>query len=283
MKILGISGRKQAGKNTAANILHGLVLERYGLVENWTVGDRGELKVLTHDRHRNLGWGELDVCRKDEEFAAYADQNMWPYVKLYSFADSLKWMCTELFEIPYASVWGTDDQKNKLQEHLLWENMPGVTTEKTPQDPVTEEVAGRLGKYYEKVLSGVVYHEPGPMTAREFMQFLGTEIGRKMFEPIWINATLKKIKREQPELAIIADIRFPNEGRAIDDAGGIVTRLTRMMFPEDTHPSETAMDNYPFNYVLDNADEPLTNFIVKVRQFYTLHLEPQAVKLVTQP
>lgn len=283
MKILGISGRKQAGKNTTANILHGLVLERYGLVENWTVGDRGELRVLTRDRHGNLGWGELDICRKDEEFAAYADQNMWPYVKLYSFADSLKWMCTELFEIPYASVWGTDDEKNKLQEHLLWENMPGVTTEKTPQDPVTEEVAGRLGKYYEKVLSGVVYHEPGPMTSREFMQFLGTEIGRKMFEPIWINATLKKIKREQPELAIIADVRFPNEGRAIDDADGLVARLTRIMFPEDTHPSETAMDNYPFNYVLDNEDEPLVNFIVKVREFYTLHLEPQAVKLVTQP
>ena len=275
MKILGISGRKQAGKNTAANILHGLVLERYGLVENWTIGDRGELKVLTHDRHRNLGWGELDVCRKDEEFAAYADQNMWPYVKLYSFADSLKWMCTELFEIPYASVWGTDDQKNKLQEHLLWENMPGVTTN---PDLLSMGAVDMGCKTF-----GVEYHAAGPMTAREFMQFLGTEIGRKMFEPIWINATLKKIKREQPELAIIADVRFPDEGRAIDDAGGIVTRLTRVMFPEDTHPSETAMDNYPFNYVLDNADEALTNFIVKVRQFYTSHLEPQAVKLVTQP
>ena len=292
MKILGISGRKQAGKNTTANILHGLVLERYGLVEDWTVGDRGELRVLTRDRHGNLGWGELDICRKDEEFAAYADQNMWPYVKLYSFADSLKWMCTELFEIPYASVWGTDAEKNKLQPHLLWENMPGVITRE-----MFERESGNMlcdwfpeeeewgSKNMQESLSkiGLYYHDAGPMTAREFMQLLGTEIGRKMFEPIWINATLKKIKREQPELAIIADVRFPNEGGAIDDTDGLVARLTRTMFPEDTHYSETAMDNYPFKYFLDNEDEPLVNFIVKVREFYTLHLEPQAVKLVTQP
>ena len=28
MKIVGISGRKQAGKNTVANILHGITLKR---------------------------------------------------------------------------------------------------------------------------------------------------------------------------------------------------------------------------------------------------------------
>lgn len=278
MKILGISGRKQSGKNTTANIIHGLVLDKYGLVDNWTIGDDGELNVLTRDRFGNLGWGELDVTRKDPEFTAYADHNIWPYVKLYSFADTLKWICTELFDIPRECVWGTNEQKNMVQKHLLWENMPGVTTEKTPQNPVTEEVAGRLGKYYEKVLSGVVYHEPGPMTAREFMQFFGTEICRKMFEPIWINATIKKIQHEQPELALIADVRFPNEARAIDEAGGIVTRLKRVISPEDTHPSETSMDNYPFNYVIDNEDESLASFIVKVREFYTLHLEPQAIK-----
>jgi hypothetical protein len=128
MKIIGISGRKQAGKNTTANIFHGLVLEHYGLAQKWAIDDDGALKVLTHDSVGNLGWGEFDVTRKDDEFASYANENMWPYVKLYSFADELKRMCTYLFDIPHEHVWGTDEQKNTVQPHLLWENMPGVVT-----------------------------------------------------------------------------------------------------------------------------------------------------------
>jgi ABC-type polysaccharide/polyol phosphate transport system ATPase subunit len=33
--ILGISGRKQAGKNTTANILHGIVLKEQGFIKDW--------------------------------------------------------------------------------------------------------------------------------------------------------------------------------------------------------------------------------------------------------
>ena len=38
-------------------------------------------------------WGEFDVSRMDEDFVTWADHNMWPYVKLYSFADNLKAIC----------------------------------------------------------------------------------------------------------------------------------------------------------------------------------------------
>jgi hypothetical protein len=272
MKIVGISGRKQSGKNTASNVFHAIVMKEHELIQDWTVDEQGKLHVLTRNVTGTLGWGELDVTRKDSVFAEYADANMWPYVKSYSFADSLKWMCTELFEIPHRCVWGTDDHKNQRQEHLLWENMPGVTTEKTPQDPVIEEVAGRLGKYYEKVLSGVVYHEPGPMTSREFMQYLGTDIMRKMFGPIWIRATMKKIKKEQSELAIIVDVRFPNEGEAIEDEGGILLRCTRNLYPEDSHRSEIAMDDYPFLHTLDNKGMEISRFLTESANFYNKHL-----------
>ena len=119
MKILGISGRKQAGKNTTANILHGVVLKRLNNIEDWNIGGSGELLVQTEG-----GWGEFDVTRQDRAFSEYAEYNMWPFVKLYSFADELKRICIELFNIPYECVFGTDEQKNQPQEHLLWENMP---------------------------------------------------------------------------------------------------------------------------------------------------------------
>ena len=232
MKILGISGRKQAGKNTTANILHGVVLKRLNNIEDWNIGASGELLVQTEG-----GWGEFDVTRQDRAFSEYAEYNMWPFVKLYSFADELKRICVELFNIPYECVFGTDEQKNQVQEHLLWENIPGVTTNE------------------------------GPMTAREFMQFFGTDVCRKMYEPIWVDSCIRKIQAEQSELAIIADVRFPNEAKAIERAGGCLLRLTRNIYDDD-HSSEIALDDYPFTNCINNKDNSIDDLIVKVKEFY---------------
>ncbi len=245
--ILGISGRKQAGKNTTANVIHGTILKDRGLVQDWNIGADGNLMVDLND---GTGWGEFDVTRQDESFAEWAEHNMWPYVKIYSFADHLKWICVKLFDIPFECCFGTDEQKNQLQEHLLWENMPGIYT-KTDK--------GLLGL--------VTYHEPGPMTAREFMQYLGTDVMRKMYEPIWVNACIKKIQQEQSGLAIIADVRFPNEAKAIEDAGGTVARLTRKVF-EDNHSSEVALDEYPFTHCIENHDSGIDDVIMMVKSFY---------------
>tara|TARA_Y100000114_G_scaffold157101_1_gene187080 strand:- start:1405 stop:2148 length:744 start_codon:yes stop_codon:yes gene_type:complete len=235
MIILGISGRKQAGKNTAANILHGIVLKDHDLINDWSIGPKGELIVETKD---SSGWGEFDITRKDSHFIEYAEHSMWPFVKLYSFADAVKWMCTDLLDIPYECVWGTDDQKNQSQQHLLWENMPGVTT------------------------------KSGPMTAREFMQFFGTDIMRKIYAPIWTNNTIKRINTEQSQLAIVADVRFPNEVEAINNAGGTVIRLTRKLGDDDKHSSEIALDDYPFTNYIDNSDGSIEELMVKVKNFY---------------
>lgn len=263
--ILGISGRKQAGKNTTANILHGMVLKEIGAVQDWNIGGNGELMIELAD-----GWGEFDVSRKDKPFVEYAEYNMWPYVKLYSFADSLKWICTELFDIPYECVWGTNEQKNRVQEHLLWENMPGVI------DPDLYDSCSKNhhGTALKEFVKSFYPHDPGPMTAREFMQFLGTDIMRKMYEPIWVNACIKKIKREQSQLAIIADVRFPNEAKAIEDAGGTMLRLTRKIYSEDVHSSETALDKYPFSIIIDNGDEGIDYLTAEVKQFYLNKVKP---------
>ena len=254
--ILGISGRKQAGKNTTANILHGIVLKREGFIKDWNIGSNGELLVDSD------GWGEFDVTRKDPEFVTWADNNMWPFVKIYSFADELKRIYIELFDIPFECVYGTDEQKNQVQKHLLWENMPGVVTDEDDWKGLWQE-------------ENLHYHEAGPMTAREFMQYFGTDVMRKMYEPIWVNSCIKKIQREQSALAIIADIRFPNEAKATEQAGGKVVRLTRKAH-EDNHSSEVALDDYPFTDYIDNKIESIDVLMVKVKQFYRNLKEPHA-------
>jgi len=71
--ILGISGRKQAGKNTTANILHGMILKEQGFVNDWSIGANGQLMIDSSDAD---GWCEFAVTRQDEQFAEWAEHNM---------------------------------------------------------------------------------------------------------------------------------------------------------------------------------------------------------------
>jgi len=241
--ILGISGKKQAGKTTIANIIHGEVLLKNSLVKDYNVNEKGKLIVNTVNTQGKDGWGEFDIERKDEQFVEYAHYNMWPYVKLYNFADSLKDMCINLFGFTYDQAYGTNEQKDEKIKHLLWGNMPrGKVNKKSPK---------------------------GEMSAREFMQFFGTEVMRKMHDDVWANACLNKILKEGSDLAIIADVRFPNEVEAITKAGGKVLRLERNVH-EDDHDSETALDadNYDhsnFWHVLDNREIGIGETITEVR------------------
>ena len=273
--ILGISGRKQSGKNTTANIIHGMVLKDRGLVQDWNINADGTLMVDLSD---GTGWGEFDVTRQDKQFSEWAEQNMWPYIKMYSFADHLKWICVKLFDVPFECCFGTDEQKNELQEHLLWENMLGVCTNEKFFDFMQSKMQPQLAEDEEDAGYKLIYHEPGPMTAREFLQFLGTDVMRKMYEPIWVNSCIKKIQQEQPELAIIADVRFPNEAKAIEQASGKVVRLTREVY-EDAHSSEVALDNYPFTDYIDNKIESIDILMVKVKEFYRNLKEQNASNL----
>jgi hypothetical protein len=257
-QIIAISGKKQSGKTTLCNFLHGHEMKRNKFLENFSISPEGQLLVnaLFFDENGSeyMDMGVLDLQQSTREFYEYASSTFWPHIRAYNFADSLKEICVMLFNIPPECIYGTDDQKNQLQNHLRWENMPGITTEKTPTDKVDAAQAESLRVYYEKVLSSIVYHEPGPMTAREFMQYLGTDIMRKIYEPIWVQNCLRRIEEDSPEIAVIADCRFINEIEHVRAAGGKVVRLTRSLYTS-YHQSEIDADNYEnFDAVIDNRD-----------------------------
>lgn len=254
--ILGISGKKQAGKTTIANIIHGEVLIKNNMAFDYNINEHGKLIIKTINSDGQEGWGQFDIERKDKEFVEYAHYNMWPHVKLYNFADSLKDMCINLFGFTHEQAYGTNEQKNQEVSHLLWENMPrfinSAITKKMPVD----------------ALKSWGWKE-GAMTAREFMQYFGTEVMRKMHNDVWTNACLNKIIKEGSDLAIIADVRFPNEVEAITKAGGKILRLERNVH-DDKHDSETALDvdNYNhanFWHVLDNREMTIGETITEVR------------------
>jgi hypothetical protein len=77
-----------------------------------------------------------------------------------------------------------------------------------------------------------------------------------MYNNVWVDATIKKILTEKLDLAIIADCRFPNEVKAVKEAGGIVIKLNRNPH-NSNHASEIALD--PENYDGKDFDLILPN------------------------
>lgn len=263
-KILAFCGVAQSGKNTLSNFLHGCQLKSYGVIHNFKLLNSGDLIAETKDEDGKVREGKIDVTRTDFDFASWAIDNMWPLVKNYSFAGYLKEIGISLFGIPREYAYGTDEQKRIPLDHLRWENMPGVIT---PSDIKGLEFDGKsLNEYNLKDLR-LVYHEPGPMSTREWLQFFGTEVARKMYDQVWVNRTLTDIKNEESQLAIISDCRFLNECEGISNAGGKIIKLTRGLNSERrmSHASENDFEKFTkFDAVLDNANMSIEESCVEL-------------------
>lgn len=134
------------------------------------------------------------------------------------------------------------------------------------------------------------YHGTGgwirrAMYIREFLQMLGTDAIRLgLHENTWVNALMsdyvhvktikvngsfngdmldqdtimKDLKKfvtivdEYPNW-VITDCRFENEAAAVKAKGGIVVRVNRPgVQPVNRHQSEVELDNYHFDYVINN-------------------------------
>lgn len=265
-RILAFSGCKQSGKSTCSNFVHGYQLRANDIIDGFSITSDGKLVVdtmmINHQGLQERAKAFLDVGRTDAEFAKWAVYSMWPYIKVYSFASPLKEIAVGLFGLSEKQAYGTDIDKN-TNTHLRWENMPGVTTY-CPQKPKVSHESLTEPLTCDFTSDGLVFHEAGPMTAREFMQYFGTDVCRKIHPNIWTDRLLKNIEEESPLIAIIDDCRFPNEADAIQSVGGKVVKLTRAPF-KDSHSSESALDNYEkFDAVIDNSNATIHETNLKV-------------------
>lgn len=214
-QIIALSGSKGSGKSTIANFLHGYILKLNEVIREFEITPDGELKVNTHyikDGEVKEDMGILDLMNNSDGFIQYADRNIWPFIKLYHFADPLKEICCGLLGLEYDQVYG--HSKNSMTK-LRWQDMPGSK-------------------------------KKGNMTAREVMQYVGTEIFRKMYKDVWTNALVTRINEEKPLIAVVADCRFDNEASAIKQAGGILIRLNRKP-DDDSHESENGFVDTVFD------------------------------------
>lgn len=94
-----------------------------------------------------------------------------------------------------------------------------------------------------------------PLTFRAYLQHYGTEAHRDVFGPeFWVeNVDLEHARK----VVVVTDVRFPNEARAIADAGGVVVRVVGPVEVEeagDGHASEAELPHALVDGVIYNTN-----------------------------
>lgn len=209
--------------------MYGLFLAGIERFKDIGISNDGKIEVVKQDdslvvfepQKYYLGIGDIDNEVMD------AVNELSQTVKIYSFADTLKNdICMNMLGLSYDQCYGSEEDKNS-PTHIKWENMAGSHKKK------------------------------GDMASREIMEYVGTDIFRKLNENCHKDGALKKIKRESPRFALITDTRFANEVYGVKENNGIVIRLTRNPIDSSSKP-EVALDkdNFDwskFDHVIDNA------------------------------
>ena len=94
---------------------------------------------------------------------------------------------------------------------------------------------------------------------RTLLQWWGTEYRRAQDPDYWVKKTMVQISQDSPEVALICDLRFPNEMAGVQNAGGYCVRVIRTGYKSDVpeHVSERALDGVgkmDWDYVIEVPD-----------------------------
>lgn len=246
-KVLVIAGTKQAGKSTAAKYITALRMQQAGNLRRFEIDKDGDLLVSSAIKTENgveEGFGVLDLYRTDEEFAKYAYEKIWPYTKIYSFANYLKDTAINIFSLNPKNIYGTDEDKGALTQ-IKWSKIWPLLS-KNRQDEITASVMKEWNLTDEKdVLDKYLSH-------RAFLQEFGS-LCRQIDPDCWTNACWRDIKYEGFPYVIIDDCRYENEVDISNQNGAKILLLDKQLF-KDSHASEQIhkVKKSKFHFILKN-------------------------------
>lgn len=189
------------------------------------------IKELVGDRLHLQQWGDTQgpwTLAQDHKRVLYITH----------FADALKRACATIFGIEPGDM-ETEEGKQKLTD-VRW--------------PLLDTRRGWV-PYSDDVSHLSCDPKDGkPMTVRQVLQFVGTELLRLQLDPdVWIKSVYRRSYQEN-SIVVVADCRFPNEADFARENGTLISIERDTDIPSDGHISETVLDDYnDYHYVVDNS------------------------------
>lgn len=211
-------------------------------------------------------------------------KHQWQIVK---FADALKDIVCILTGCTREQLEDIDFKNSKLNDD--WITYSYGIIERGKQTGKRKNISLNT---YNKIIdvNEQIHHDArvnNSLTYRELLQKLGTDLLRnQLHENVWVNALFSKYTKylyqydknskdldegytwKDPNW-IITDCRFENEAKAVKDRSGILIRVNREDITSQNklnpHTSETALDNYKFDYIIDN-NSTIEDLIIKVKE-----------------
>lgn len=260
--IIGISGRLGSGKDTVGKIIQ---------------------ELTTPKPYRNVqdefGRDERDV---KGNYVLYPEKSSWEVRK---FAKKLKQVCSILTGIPEA-----DFEKQEVKDGFLGEEWDWITSMNT----VTGEVYKRQQHTVRSLLQRVgtdamrdvihpnvwvnalmadykyMIYDLAYLPKGETMEHVLELYRTTGMIPVNNNGAVELVKPSSDQISkwIITDCRFSNEAEAIKSRGGLLIRVNRGTPDKNAHISETALDNFPFDYTITN-NGTIEELSEKVKEFIT--------------
>ncbi len=236
MNILGFAGRKRAGKDSSAKFVMGHIMKANNIIEKFDISPTGDLLVNSAYRDENNvlveDMGIFDVTRADNQFTYFMEEKVWPHVKIYNFADVLKWISISLYGLEHHQVYGSTEDKES-PSNISWGQIIDVLPKSIRPSKVDKDLQ---------------------MTAREFIQRFA-DVLRWIDDDCLTKFLMQKILMEQCPYAIVADVRRIKEVEAIKAMGGRIIYQTRITDTTDAHHTEHEFDSVDrsiFDAVIDN-------------------------------
>ena len=184
--LIGFVGTSEAGKSSLANYLSGKVLgqlhdnEGKPAITNWRLNEHGKLEIETdnyspEEDKWETAFTELDVDNRSADFQMWARGSLWNFCKTFSIAFNLKKCCKDLFGLSYNQIYGTG--KNTETEYR-WHQFEDLI-----------DIEGK--KSGDK------------LTAREFMEYVGTRIFRSIDPDIYPKRLVEQLQKEHSHMELL--------------------------------------------------------------------------------
>lgn len=239
MHIILLCGSKQSGKTTSATAIYGYHLTQVGAIPNAQIDDNGRMSIV-YNKETNQGI-YFDIDSKDEQFLKFKETYCDKYINHVGFADELKIVCANLFQLDYKKITGTNKEKEEFCK-ITWGDI---------YKTLSSNLVKKIKKIYGEKETGSF------LTNRQFMEIFGSSVCRSIMEDCHVLSAYEKIKSMDSEIIITTDCRFENEFLVFEkDPNVIKIRLLR-----DKEHSQAlsergldSIDNSRFDLVVDNQE-----------------------------